>query len=214
MKNDTDNDLFVLQDTRSSVGDSALWWAKQGGYTSDIERAEVMTRDKAQRQHDCRETDLPWPLSALEGKGRMGVDMQYLRIPVSLDDYPPHTPCYLQVKSDYNGNDMIWLYEDNGRRGAAIDQARVVTSEQAQREMVFQKHLVGWPTSLIAPYIQRRIPLSELSTKAWEGCGIQRKVSQPTPMRTRHQCDGCGRFMSEAAFFGGPCWHCDTDNRP
>lgn len=76
----TDRDLFYLQDSRGYVGNDMLWWAKGGcGYTTDLRKAEVYTRDKALRQHHCRESDIPWPKEYIDDRARPAVDMQYCK---------------------------------------------------------------------------------------------------------------------------------------
>ena len=72
--------LFYLQDSRSYVGNDVLWWAKDGkGYTTDLSKAEIYSQEDAQAQHDCRETDIPWPKEYIEAKTRPAVDMQYIK---------------------------------------------------------------------------------------------------------------------------------------
>lgn len=73
------SDQFYLQDSRQIVGNDMMFWALAGGYTSDVSKAEVFTREKAQRQHNCRETDIPWPKDYIDGKTRPAVDVQYVR---------------------------------------------------------------------------------------------------------------------------------------
>jgi len=73
-------DEFYLQDSRTYVGNDVMWWAKGGnGYTTDLSKAEVYTREEAQRQHDMRRTDIPWPKAYIDGKTRPAVDVQYIR---------------------------------------------------------------------------------------------------------------------------------------
>jgi len=61
------------------VGNDVLWWAKEGkGYTTDLSKAETYTMQDAQNQHNCRETDIPWPKDYIDGKTRPAVDMQYI----------------------------------------------------------------------------------------------------------------------------------------
>jgi hypothetical protein len=72
-------DEFYLQDSRSYVGNDVLWWQVGGGYTSDVSKAEVFTRDIAQRRHDVRPTDIPWPKAYIDARTRPAVDMQYIR---------------------------------------------------------------------------------------------------------------------------------------
>ena len=78
--------LFYLQDSRSYVGNDVLWWAKAGnGYTTDLSKAQVFTKDEAQQHHDARSTDIPWPKDYIDGKTRPAVDMQYLKRDEALD---------------------------------------------------------------------------------------------------------------------------------
>ena len=73
-------DLFYLQDSRSYVGNDVLWWAKGGnGYTTDLSKAQTYTADEAQRQHNARRSDIPWPKSYIDAKTRPAVDMQYIK---------------------------------------------------------------------------------------------------------------------------------------
>lgn len=73
-------DLFYLQDSRSYVGNDVLWWAKGGnGYTTDLSKAETYTKAEAQRMHDARRTDIPWPKTYVDAKTRPAVDMQYIK---------------------------------------------------------------------------------------------------------------------------------------
>ena len=72
-------DQFYLQDSRSYCGNDVMWWAKDGkGYTADLSKACIYTKDEAVRQHKERETDIPWPKSYIDQKTRPAVDMQYI----------------------------------------------------------------------------------------------------------------------------------------
>jgi hypothetical protein len=74
-------DEWYLQDTRSYVGNDVVFWAKDGrGYTTDVSKAHVYTRDAAFRQAAARDTDLPWPKAYIDGKTRPAVDMQYITL--------------------------------------------------------------------------------------------------------------------------------------
>lgn len=71
---------FYLQDSRGYVGNDVLWWAKDGkGYTTDLSKAHVYAKDDAVRQHECRETDIPWPKEYIDTRTRPAVDMQYIK---------------------------------------------------------------------------------------------------------------------------------------
>lgn len=55
------SDLYYMQVT-GHCGNSLLWWRSgKHGYTLDIQKAHVWTRDEAMRQHKSRPTeDFPW----------------------------------------------------------------------------------------------------------------------------------------------------------
>lgn len=77
--------LFYLQDSRSYVGNDVLFWAKgNNGYTTDLRNAEVYTQEQAQRQHNHRRTDIPWPKDYIDGKTRPAVDKQHIDRKVAL----------------------------------------------------------------------------------------------------------------------------------
>lgn len=72
--------LFYLQDSRSYVGNDVLWWAKEGnGYTTDLSKAHVYSKEEAVAQHNFRETDIPWPKDYIDAKTRPAVDVQYIK---------------------------------------------------------------------------------------------------------------------------------------
>lgn len=81
------SDQFYLQDSRSYVGNDMVFWRKDGGgYTTDVSKAGVWTKDDAQAQHNMRETDIPWPKAYIDAKTRPAVDMQYVRRAEALAD--------------------------------------------------------------------------------------------------------------------------------
>jgi len=79
-------ELYYLQDSRGYVGNDILFWAKGGsGYTTDVSNAEIYTKERAYRQHACRETDVPWPKEYIDSHTRPAVDMQYVSLKEALD---------------------------------------------------------------------------------------------------------------------------------
>jgi hypothetical protein len=73
------SDLFYLQDSRTYVGNDMMFWAKDGkGYTTDMRLAEVYTKDEAQRRHNHRASDIPWPKDYIDARTRPAVDMQHV----------------------------------------------------------------------------------------------------------------------------------------
>ncbi len=78
---------FYLQDSRTYEGNDILFWAKDGkGYTTDTSKAHVYTRDGAFRQHEGRETDVPWPKDYIDARVRPAADMQYCDVDVALKE--------------------------------------------------------------------------------------------------------------------------------
>lgn len=77
--------LFYLQDSRSYVGNDLLFWAIGGGYTTDVSKADVFGQEDAQKQHDQRKTDIPWPKEYIDAHTRPAVDMQYLHRALALE---------------------------------------------------------------------------------------------------------------------------------
>lgn len=76
---------YYLQDSRKMVGNDMLFWAKDGkGYTTDLRKAHVYTKDEAVSQHQCRETDIPWPKDYIDEKTRPAVDVQYVPVDEAL----------------------------------------------------------------------------------------------------------------------------------
>lgn len=73
-------ELYYLQDSRSYVGNDMLFWAVDGkGYTTDLRKAQVYTKDEAVAQHRSRETDIPWPKEYIDARTRPAVDMQHVK---------------------------------------------------------------------------------------------------------------------------------------
>ena len=79
-------DEFYVQDKRSYVGNDILFWADGGGYTTDVSKAEVFTKERAIQLNKSRSTDIPWPKDYIDGKTRPAVDMQYINIKEALKD--------------------------------------------------------------------------------------------------------------------------------
>ena len=77
-------DEYYLQDNRQYVGNDVLWWRDGGGYTTDLSQAQIFSKASATRQHQCRESDIPWPKKYIDKKTRPAVDMQYIDINAAL----------------------------------------------------------------------------------------------------------------------------------
>lgn len=70
--------LYYVQDTRTIVGNSMVWWAKDGhGYVCDIRKAHVWTKEEAYKQYAMRSTDFPWPKSYIDARISHHIDVQH-----------------------------------------------------------------------------------------------------------------------------------------
>ena len=62
-----DENEFYLRDTRSNIGSTCSFWAKNGnGYTSDLRKAEVFGKERAQKYADEQRHFIP--LSKTSGR--------------------------------------------------------------------------------------------------------------------------------------------------
>ncbi len=69
--------LFYIQDTRTYVGNSVMWWAPNGqGYTTHVARAGRYTQAEIV---GLRESDVAWPCAQVDAIWSQHVDMQDLR---------------------------------------------------------------------------------------------------------------------------------------
>ena len=78
---------YYIQDNRQYVGNDLLWWAKGGcGYTTDVSKAEVWSKEAAMRQHGRRESDVPWPKDYIDAHVRPAVDHQCVDHEVAMQE--------------------------------------------------------------------------------------------------------------------------------
>lgn len=70
-------ELYYLQDKRSYVGNSMLFWARNNaGYTTNLDQAQKYTASELDKM-DLRETDVPWKANYLLGIATLNVDIQH-----------------------------------------------------------------------------------------------------------------------------------------
>lgn len=70
---------YFIQDTRSYVGNSVMWWRVDGhGYTCHLEDAWEVDEEKARRIERGRDTDKAWPADIVRAAASMHVDAQRL----------------------------------------------------------------------------------------------------------------------------------------
>ena len=70
-------DMYYLQDSRDFNGNYMMFWAKDSkGYTSDIRKAHMFTKEQAFKQQESRETDIPCEVQEVRNLVRHCVDYQ------------------------------------------------------------------------------------------------------------------------------------------
>jgi hypothetical protein len=68
---------YYIQDTRSYVGNSVLWWRVGGaGYTANVDEAGTYSEEEAERIRENRPTDKPIPEDVVKESMSMHVDVQ------------------------------------------------------------------------------------------------------------------------------------------
>jgi len=81
------SELFYIQDTRSWLGNSPVWWGhNRCGYTSKLLDAGVYSEEEAARQHRCRNSDVPWPKDYVDARQHVTVDIQSMSLDEALKD--------------------------------------------------------------------------------------------------------------------------------
>jgi hypothetical protein len=206
---------FYLQDSRSYVGDGLSFWAEGGGYTTNIEKAEVRTQKCAVGQHECRDTDIPWSKAYVDARARVGVDCQNVDLAEAIEQYPNATEFYLQKPKAWNGNNLIWVGNVVNLSSDLKLAIKVPAAEVAKVSARLGHHgAVAWPCAYIDAHSRRLVERDDVNIKeALRGTGIKlvkpKKPRAPRPFN----CSGCGRFRPERECYFD-CPHCGADNRP
>lgn len=207
------SDLFYLQDSRSNVGTGATWWAKDGkGYTTNLDKAEQFTRDRAVGQYECRETDLPWPKAYIDERHHVGVDCQYVKPDESALAADGERRFYAAYRGEWNGNDLRWLAKTGGR-----------TSNLNNAKQFSVDHVPGLSArgyqALPATYIdgksRRLVSVERMNhMEALRTCGLKLKKIKPQKIRRNtYRCEPCGRFLTQRQNYD-ECPNCGAENRP
>lgn len=205
------SDEFYLQSPHGNTGDGLMFWALAGGYCTDLDKAEVFTRERAQKLHEDRcGDDLPWPKAYIDERSHLGVDCQYVREEEALPLLVDGCQCVMQLPRMWNGNDLIWALPHIGGT-AQFEQALRLDLDGAMkaRELI---DLIIWPLAYIESKTRRLVHHQKLDSKeALRGSGIKRY--KPKRIRYTYRCDPCGRFLTESQNYG-ECPNCGAENRP
>lgn len=204
---------YFLQDSRGNVGDGLMFWAKTGGYTSDVGKAEAFDEDKAFAQNKSRPSDVPWPVAYITQRIHVGVDMQYVSKQGEAD-YPDQraNQFYAQDPNKrYVGNDILFLAKGGKALTANLMEADVLNKSMASAAGI------AW----LKPYIDgksRGVVSARIvdHAEAFKGNPMAGALTSPPkePRSPRYRCHGCGVFMKAIDYYCAPCPKCTTENRP
>lgn len=198
---------FILQDSRGLIGSRISWWREGGSYTTDLNQAEVFTRDDAMSQHASRWSDIPWPLGFVRPRHEMAVDFQYVTI-----HWVPRGGtelCYVAARFHFDGNDIFWLSGD--ALTTDLTKASVYTLDEAfshfgSEASAFTRQI--WPKAYVdarARPVASAVTMSVDEALAGTGITLQRPLPQ---RRMTPKCGGCGQFVTADQAPSGICRHC------
>lgn len=185
--------LFYLRDSRTNVGSSCLFWAKDGcGYTSDLDKAHVYTLEEAQRKFNSRHTDVPLAARLVDELARERVDCQYLPAAgekAGCDEY------VISPKGRWDGNDVYWFTFDFlsvNYKGAAVFSYRNALARI--NELGIDANI--YAKSEIDAIARRTFQVANINErKMITAAGIRkpkRKRTRQTTGKTRGNCPHCG----------------------
>ena len=204
---------YFLQDSRSNLGDCLMFWAKAGGYTSNVGKAEAFDEAAAFAQNKSHPSDVPWPVAYITERIHVAVDMQYVSKKGEADfaDQRANQFYVQDVAKRYVGNDIVFLAKGGKDLTANLMQADVLNKSMACAAGI------AW----LKPYIdhQSRGVVSANAVnqaKAFEGNPMVAALTpQPKePRAPRYRCHGCGVFIKAIDYYCAPCPKCSAENRP
>ena len=204
---------FYLQDSRSNTGDGLMFWALGGGYTTNLDKAELFIQEQA-----CghRETDIPWPKEYVDARAHLGVDHQYISLDEAREQLSPGCTVVLQIPGHWNENDIALARWPIGHT-FRFEKAHHLTLEAAEAIGNTPEEAVIWPLSYLGAKARRLVHKRDVNIKeALQGTGIELVVprKQRKPWERPLNCHGCGRFISWDGRFLNDCQNCGANNCP
>ena len=189
---------FYLASFRDSFGGNISWHCHAGaGYHTDVRKAQVFTREKAQQAwENGRNFDQPISADHVDACLIWKVDCQHIPSATTLKNESCKYVGYL--KGQWAGNDVYWL--TNQARSLDFDQAALYDHEQVLT-MIEDDTLIFIPHDLAEKVKRPTFEQSELNKRVMiQGAGLTmpKKVKlakrrKPNP-KTRMNCPSCGKI--------------------
>lgn len=184
---------FYLRDTRSDVGSTCMFWAKDGcGYVSDLDKAEVFSREDAQKYADRQNHFIPLSKAKVDALATVRVDMQYLKLNTDFSE----GLIIQRYCGQYDGNDIFF---DDGEGGYTPDysKAKVYDSPDALCQLQNQSGAAlskAFLDTICRRTLQaRNVNHRKMITAAGVKYRAPRKQRETTG-KTRGNCPTCGKI--------------------
>ncbi|MBE4617335.1 hypothetical protein [Vibrio navarrensis] len=192
--------------TNGFVGSSVMFWAIDGlGYTSNIDLAEIYTREQVQRDVDndwLRDKDeFPLCAESVNALSQWRVDCQYVK-----KTYPeftdPNNEYVLVKKGLWDGNDLAFLTGSEwdfdyskAKSFSAFDVEAYIEQDQPSFVIVPRYH-----TDEIARRTFQKQNINRRKMISGAGIiGLRQKKQRKTTGKTRFNCLICGKLVWEHA---------------
>lgn len=120
---------------------------------------------------------------------------------------------YLQDSRQVVGNDMMWWAWNGHGYTSDLRKAHVYTSEEAMAQHKSRETDIPWPKDYIDSRTRPAVDIQHVERKALRRAGVKLQKPKPIP-KTRYNCVGCGRFLTEYQVYAMDCPHCGADNSP
>ncbi|MGI2121951.1 hypothetical protein ACRN9J_07125 [Shewanella baltica] len=186
--------LFYLRDSRSNVGSTCMFWADRGGYTSNLDLAEVFTLEEAQRLFKIRHTDVPLCKELVDELATVRVDHQYLVDSGEKSDFDEYVIC---INGEWDGNDVYWV----SQFGFSHINYNTATIFSYQDALDIQSLGVGIKTTIYA-----KSDIDAIARRTFQAANInerrmitasgirkpKRQRTRQTTGKTRGNCPHCG----------------------
>lgn len=181
--------LFYLKSRHGNCGSNVMFHNKNGsGYGTNVNDLETYTKEKAQKEYDWDEGQVPLLKSLVDALTVSHVDMQYLdrdKNGIDLDG-----KYVVQLETVYDGNDIAFV-SDQGYT-FDLNKATVFKKELSNNK----RNPIVWSLSYLKTIERKTFQQHNVTRAMTRGAGIKKnhKKKRPTSGKTRWNCPICGRI--------------------